>query len=231
MLLIIRGRKIRHLNEQDLQTLLQSDENYYKSKRAITQSFQNFLRILIVAFLGAFIAQTPWSSLNFPILAYIGTGSLIIAAIINIFAFRVAHNALDEYRNAIHKTYDENNTVYIEETPKLYKIQEILSNSLLFFLILSIVICPASYIVEKTHGPKEVTQMAKKQQSTQQPSRNTGREKNERLWDTPARPITPTPATAPSNTSAPPAQPPAQPEQQPAQPEQTPAQQPSTGKK
>ena len=73
--------------------------------------------------------------------------------------------------------------------------------------------------------------MAKKQQSTQQPSRNTGREKNERLWDTPARPITPTPATAPSNTSAPPAQPPAQPEQQPAQPEQTPAQQPSTGKK
>ena len=83
---LIRSRKIRHLNEQDLQTLLQSDENYYNSKRAITQSFQNFLRILIVALLGAFIAQTPWSSLNFPILAYIGTGSLIIAAILNIFA-------------------------------------------------------------------------------------------------------------------------------------------------
>ena len=31
----------------------------------------------------------------------------------------------------------------------------------------------------------------KKQQSTQQPSRKPGK-KNERLWDTPARPITPT---------------------------------------
>ena len=70
--------------------------------------------------------------------------------------------------------------------------------------------------------------MAKKQQSTQQPSKNTGSEKNERLWDTPARPITPTPATAPSNTPAQPAQqPPAQPAQQPAKP----AQQPSTEKK
>ena len=87
-------------------------------------------------------------------------------------------------------------------------------------------------IVEKTLGPKEVTQVAKKQQSTQQPSRKPGTEKNERLWDTPARPITPTPATAPSNTPAQPAQP-AKPEQQPAQPAQPakPEQQPSTEKK
>ena len=64
--------------------------------------------------------------------------------------------------------------------------------------------------------------MAKKQQSTQQPSSKTGGEKNERLWDTPARPITPTPDTAPSNTTAQPPQP-----AQPAQPEHTPAQTPS----
>ena len=212
-----------------MQTLLQSDENYYNSKRAITQSFQNFIRILIVAFLGAFIAQTPWSSLNFPILAYIGTGSLIIAAILNIFAFRVANNALDEYRIAIHKTYDENNTAYIEETPRLYKTQEILSNLLLFFLILSIVICPASYIVEKTLESKEVTQVAKKQQSTQQPRRKVGEEKNERFWDTPARPITPTPDTPAPETAQPPAQPPTQPPTQPpAQPAPNPK--PSTEK-
>ena len=210
-----------------MRTLLQSDENYYNSKRAITQSFQNFIRILIVAFLGAFIAQTPWSSLSFPILAYIGTGSLIIAAILNIFAFRVANNALDEYRIAIHKTYDENNTVYIDETPRLYKIQERLSNSLLCFLILSIVICPASYIVEKTLEPKEVIQVAKKQQSIQQPSRKEGEQQNEKLWDTPARPITPTPAQQPAQ---PPAQPPAQQPSQPAQPAK-PEQQPSTEKK
>ena len=77
-------------------------------------------------------------------------------------------------------------------------------------------------IVEKTLGPKEVTQMAKKQQSTQQPSRKEGEQQNEKLWDTPARPITPTPAH-------PPAQPPAQPAQ-PAQPAK-PVQQPSTEKK
>ncbi len=72
--------------------------------------------------------------------------------------------------------------------------------------------------------------MAKKQQSTQQPSSKTGTEKNERLWDTPARPITPTPAgTVPPNTPVQPAQP-AKPEQQPAQPAK-PEQQPSTGKK
>ena len=64
--------------------------------------------------------------------------------------------------------------------------------------------------------------MAKKQQSTQQPSSKTGGEKNERLWDTPARPITPTPDTTPSNTTVHPPQP-----AQPAQPEHTPAQTPS----
>ena len=62
--------------------------------------------------------------------------------------------------------------------------------------------------------------MAKKQQSTQQPSRKPGTEKNERLWDTPARPITPTPANTPAQPPAQPApetvQPPAQPPAQPA---------------
>lgn len=79
--------------------------------------------------------------------------------------------------------------------------------------------------------------MAKKQQSTQQPSRKVGEERNEKLWDTPARPITPTPADTPAQ---PPTQPPetvqpAQPTQpapetvQPAQPESKP--QSSTEKK
>ena len=205
-----------------MQTLLQSDENYYNSKRSNNQSFQNFIRILIIAFLGAFIAQIPWNALNFPILAYIGTGSLLIAVILNIFEFRIAQDTLDQYRNAIHKTYDEQDTSYIDEMPRAYKKLDKLSDFVICFLILSIVICPISYIVEKSLGPKEVTQMAKKQQSTQQPSRKVGTEKNERSWNKPARPITPTPAEQP-------AQPPAQPAQpaQPAKPEQ----QPSTEKK
>ena len=86
-------------------------------------------------------------------------------------------------------------------------------------LVISVIICPISYIVEKTLGPKEVTQMAKKQQSTQQTSRKV--EKG--TWDTPSRPITPTPATAPPNTPGQPAQQPA-PAQQPTQPAQQPAQ-------
>ena len=54
--------------------------------------------------------------------------------------------------------------------------------------------------------------MAKKQQSTQQPSRKVGGREEKRSWDTPSRPITPTPAgTAPPNTPVQPAQ---QPEQQ-----------------
>ena len=69
--------------------------------------------------------------------------------------------------------------------------------------------------------------MAKKQQSTQQPSRKEGEQQNEKLWDTPARPITPTPAQQPAQ---PPAQPPAQQPSQPAQPAK-PVQQPSTEKK
>lgn len=75
--------------------------------------------------------------------------------------------------------------------------------------------------------------MAKKQQSTQQSNRKVGAKKNEGSWDTPSRPITPTPAdTAPPNTPGQPAQQPtqpAQPSQQPAQP--TPNPQSSTEKK
>ena len=55
--------------------------------------------------------------------------------------------------------------------------------------------------------------MAKKQRSTQQTSRKV----EKRSWDTPSRPITPTPATAPPNTPGQPAQQPA-PVQQPTQP-------------
>ena len=67
--------------------------------------------------------------------------------------------------------------------------------------------------------------MAKKQQSTQQSNRKVGAKKNEGSWDTPSRPITPTPAdTAPPNTPGQPAQQPTQPAQQPSQPSQQPAQ-------
>ena len=90
--------------------------------------------------------------------------------------------------------------------------------------------CPnysISYIAEKTLEPKEVTQMAKKQQPTQQTSRKVAGQEEKRSWDTPSRPITPTPAgSVPPET---PAQPPAQPTQPPAQP--TPDPQSSTKKK
>ena len=70
--------------------------------------------------------------------------------------------------------------------------------------------------------------MAKKPQSTQQPSQRVGAEKNERLWDTPSRPITPTPDTAlPSQPAAQPT-PPAQPPAQPAQPTAEPASNPQS---
>ena len=69
--------------------------------------------------------------------------------------------------------------------------------------------------------------MPKKQQSTQHPSRKVSVEKNEKLWDTPSPPITPTPAKP---EQQPPTQQPAKPEQQPAKPEQQPAK-PSTEKK
>ncbi len=72
--------------------------------------------------------------------------------------------------------------------------------------------------------------MAKNQQATQQPNRKIGGQEEKRSWDTPSRPITPTPAdTVPSNMPAQPVQP-AKPEQQPAPPVR-PEQQPSTGKK
>ena len=207
-----------------MQTLLQSDENYYNSKRANTQSFQNFIRILIVAFLGAFIINTPWGSLHAPALAYIGTASLIISIILNIYTYPIAQKALDEFREATHKTFNESDITYINETPRYYKKFSRLSKLLMFCLSLSMVFCSISYITEKTIAAKE-EKMAKKQQSTQQPSSKTATEKNERLWDTPARPITPTPDTAPPNTPAQPPQPAQSP--QPAQPEQTPAQPPS----
>ena len=197
--------------------LLHSDENYYNSKRSNNQSFQNFIRILIVVFLGAFISNTPWNSLHAPVLAYIGAGSLIIAVILNIFTFRIAQAALEESREATHKTYNENDVTYINQIPKAYRKLNRLLSLLIFFLLIGIVICPISYIYEKSVEPKEVKQMAKKQQSTQQPIRTVGTEKNERLWDMPSRPITPTPDTTP------PAQPATQPTQ-PAQPVQPPAQ-------
>ena len=100
------------------------------------------------------------------------------------------------------------------------KKQNRLSDLLILCLAISIIICPISYIVEKTLGPKEVTQMAKKQQSTQQPSRKVGGQEEKRSWDTPSPPITPTPAGTPAQ---PPTQP-VQPTQQPAQPTQPPAQ-------
>ena len=215
---------MRELNEQDRQALLQSDENYYNSKRANSNSFQNFIRILIGAFLGAFLANTSWDSLHYPIIAYTGTAFLLLCIILNIITYLLTQKAFDQCRDNTHKAFDEKNPTYIEEMPLTHKIQEILSIVLIIFLILSIVICPTSYIYEKSLGPKEVKEMAKKQQSNQQTSEKVGVEKNERLWNTPARPITPTPDTAPSNTTVQPPQPAQSP--QPAQPEQTPAQPP-----
>ena len=190
-----------------MQTLLQSEENYYNSKRANTQSFQNFIRILIVAFFAAFITNTPWGSLHAPALAYIGTALLLISMILNIDAFPKAQNALEEVRELTHKLYDENDITCIDEIQSISKKENKRSKLLIACLILSIIICPISYIVEKTCGPKEVTQMAKKQQSAQQPSRNVGGREEKRSWDTPSRPITPTPVkptgTVPSDTPAP----------------------------
>ena len=205
-----------------MQTLLQSDDNYYNCKRANNQSFQNFIRILIIAFLGVFIAQTPWNALNFPILAYIGAGSLLIAIILNIFEFHIAQDTLDQYRNATHQTYDEQDTSYIDEMPKAYKKLDILSDCVIGFLILSIVICPISYIVESSLGPKEVKQVSKKQQSTQQPSKKVGR-REERSSNKPSRPITPTPIDTPAPAPAPakPAPAPAKPAPAPAEPDKT----------
>lgn len=64
--------------------------------------------------------------------------------------------------------------------------------------------------------------MAKKQQSTQQPSRKVGGQEEKRSWDTPSRPITPTPAGSVSPDT--PTQPPAQPTPTPTQPTQPSAQ-------
>jgi len=210
-----------------LQTLLQSEENYHNSKRANTQSFQNFIRILIVAFFAAFITNTSWASLHVPALAYIGVALLLISMILNIDAFSKAQNALERVRDLTHKIYDENDITYIDEIQNINKKENRRSKLLISCLILSIIICPISYIAEKTLEPKEVTQMAKKQQPTQQTSRKVAGQEEKRSWDTPSRPITPTPAgSVPPET---PAQPPAQPTQPPAQP--TPDPQSSTKKK
>ena len=222
-----RSRKIRQLNEQDLQTLLQSDDNYYNCKRSNNQSYQNFIRILIVALLGAFIAKTPWNALNLPILAYIGVGSLIIAVILNIFEFRISQDALDQYRNATHKTFDKRDTSYIDEVPKAFKKLDILSDCVIFFLILSIVICPISYVVENTLGPKEVKQMSKKPRSTEQPSRKVV-QPGENRWNKPSSPITPTPADPPAEPTPAPTEPATEPAPAPAEPAPDPK--PSTEK-
>ena len=209
-----------------MQTLLQSDDNYYNCKRANNQSYQNFIRILIVVFLGAFIAKTPWDSLKFPVIAYIGTGSLITTILLNIFEFRRSQDALDQHRDATHETFDKRDVSYIDEIPKVYKKLDILSDCVVGFLILSIVICPISYIVENRFGAKEVTQMAKKPQSTRQPSREVVRPEESR-WNKPSRPITPTPAEpAPAPTEPAPA--PTEPAPAPAEPAPDPK--PSTEK-
>ena len=211
-----------------MQTLLQSEENYYNSKRANTQSFQNFIRILIVAFFAAFIANTPWDSLHAPALAYIGTALLLISMILNIDAFPKAQNALEEVRELTHKLYDENDITCINKIERISKEENKRSKLLIACLILSIIICPISYIVEKTYGPKEVTQMAKKQQSTQQPNRG-GREEK-RSWDTPSRPITPTPVKPAGTVSSdPPTSAPTQPTPVPTQPPAKPASDPQSG--
>ena len=203
-----------------MKTLLQSDENYYNSKRSNNQSFQNFIRILIVIFLGAFISNIPWNSLQVPALAFAGAALLIISILLNIYTYPVAQRALDEAREATHKTFNENDITYIDEIPRAYKKLSRLTKTLIVCLTLSILICPTSYIVENTLEPKEVTKMAKKPQSTEQPkqpNRNIGERKEERLWDTPSRPITPTPAETPAQPAQP-APESAKPVEQPAKP-------------
>ena len=142
--------------------------------------------------------------------------------ILNIDAFPKAQRALEEVRELTHKLYDENDITCIDEIQRVSEKENKRSKVLIACLILSLVICPISYIVEKTRGPKEVTQMAKNRQSTQQPSRRVSGQEGKRSWDTPSRPITPTPAdTAPPNNT------PGQPAQQPTQPAQQPAEQPA----
>ena len=84
------------------------------------------------------------------------------------------------------------------------------------FLVILLTILALCYLLLRL----KLKIMQLEDEATQQPDREVGAEKKERLWDTPSRPITPTPAdTVPSNT-------PVQPTQL-AKPEQ----QPSTGEK
>ena len=67
--------------------------------------------------------------------------------------------------------------------------------------------------------------MAKEKKSTQQPSKKVDRQKINRSWDTPSRPITPTPAgSVPPDT---PTQPAPKPADTPAQPAPKPADTPA----
>ena len=204
---------MRELSEQDRQALMQSDENYYNSKRANSQSFQNFIRILIGAFLGAFLVNTSWNSLHYPFLAYMGTAFLLLCIILNIITYLLTQESFEQHRDATHKAFNEKNPKYIEKMPRIYEIEEKLSIGLIVLLILSIIICPTSYIIEHTLAPKEVKQVPEKQQPTEQPSEKVDEPQNEKLWNKPSRPITPTP-DAPAEPPAEPAEP-AQPESQP----------------
>ena len=217
-----------------MQTLLRSEEDYHNSKRANTQSFQNFIRILIVVLLGAFIANTSWDSLCVPVLAYAGAAFLITTMALNIYAYPKAQSALEKVRGLTHKLYDENDIKYIDEMQSIRKKGNRRSEFFIACLAISVILCPISYIVEKTCEPKEVTQMAKKQQPTQQPSKKVGGGEEKRSWDTPSTPITPTPVK-PVGAVPPdaPAQPPVQPTPVPTQPvpaEPAPDPKPSTEK-
>ncbi len=67
--------------------------------------------------------------------------------------------------------------------------------------------------------------MAKEKKSTQQPSKKVDRQKINKSWDTPSRPITPTPAgSVPPDTRTPPA---AKPADTPAHPAPKPADTPA----
>lgn len=210
-----------------MKILLQTEENYYNSKRANNQSYQTFFRILIVVFLGAFVANTSWNSLHVPFLAYAAALSLLFSILQNLYMFSKVQNSLDQVRTLTHRMYDENDITYIDEIQHIRKKANRRSELLLICFIISIIICTTSYIVEKTLEPKEVTQMAKQQQSTQQPSKEVVMQKEKRTWDTPSLPITPTDMPAkPVGTPAEPTTP-VQPTDTPSQPAPKPADKPT----
>ena len=139
--------------------------------------------------------------------------------------FSKVQNSLDQVRTLTHRMYDENDITYIDEIQQVRKKSNQRSVLLLICFVISIILCTTSYIVEKTLEPREVTQMAKNQKSTQQPSREVVIQKEKRTWDTPSLPITPTPAgSVPPDTPSQPAPKPADTPSQPApKPADTPA--------